>query len=59
MRIWQNSFWYKFLKAIGGIAVVAAVVYLVWQAFGQMLPDLIPLLKEGNSVLVRNYLKKY
>ncbi|MDD2355998.1 MAG: VTT domain-containing protein [Lachnospiraceae bacterium] len=58
MRIWQNSFWYKFLKAIGGIAVVAAVVYLVWQAFGQMLPDLIPLLKEGNSEKIAAYLEE-
>lgn len=58
MRIWQNSFWYKLLRALAITAVILLVVYLVWQAFGTLIPNLIPLLKEGNSDKIVAYLEQ-
>ncbi|MCI2049114.1 MAG: VTT domain-containing protein [Lachnospiraceae bacterium] len=57
MNIWQNSVWYKVLRVLGIIGAVAATVWLFWQAFGSMLPQLVPLLREGNSDDIALYLR--
>ena len=38
------------------MATLIAVVFLIWHAFGRMLPGLIPLLREGNEEKIAAYL---
>ena len=49
MDIRENSFWYKLKEKLVPILMVIVVAILIWVAFGNMIPGLIPLLKEGDS----------
>ena len=49
MDIRENSFWYKLRKKLVPILGVIVVAVLIWFAFGNKIPGLIPLLKEGDS----------
>ena len=46
MDIRENSFWYKLRKKLVPILGVIVVAVLIWFAFGNKIPGLIPLLKE-------------
>ena len=52
----MKEFWNKWKDRIIPVAMLIAVVYLVWLAFGRMLPGLIPLLREGNEEAIEHYL---
>ena len=56
MDIRENSFWYKLRKKLVPILVVIVVAILIWFAFGNKIPGLIPLLKEGDSQKIADYL---
>ena len=56
MEIRENSFWYKLKKKLIPVLVVIAVAILIWFAFGDKIPGLIPLLKEGDSQKIADYL---
>ena len=56
MDIRENSFWYKLRKKLVPILGVIAVAVLIWFAFGNKIPGLIPLLKEGDSQKIADYL---
>ena len=56
MDIRENSFWYKLKEKLVPILMVIAIAILVWVAFGNMIPGLIPLLKEGDSQKIADYL---
>ena len=56
MEIRENSFWYKLKKKLVPVLVVIAVAILIWFAFGDKIPGLIPLLKEGDSQKIADYL---
>jgi uncharacterized membrane protein YdjX (TVP38/TMEM64 family) len=51
-----KEFWNKWKGKIVPVAMLIAVVYLIWLAFGRMLPGLIPLLQEGNEEAIEQYL---
>ena len=56
MEIRENSFWYKLKEKLIPVLVVIAVAILIWFAFGDKIPGLIPLLKEGDSQKIADYL---
>ena len=56
MDIRENSFWYKLRKKLVPILVIIVVAILIWFAFGNKIPGLIPLLKEGDSQKIADYL---
>lgn len=56
MEIRENSFWYKLKEKLVPVLVVIAVAILIWFAFGDKIPGLIPLLKEGDSQQIADYL---
>ena len=56
MDIRENSFWYKLRKKLVPILGVIIVAVLIWFAFGNKIPGLIPLLKEGDSQKIADYL---
>ena len=56
MDIRENSFWYKLKEKLVPVLVVIAVAILIWFAFGDKIPGLIPLLKEGDSQKIADYL---
>ena len=56
MDIRENSFWYKLKEKLIPVFVVIAVAILIWFAFGEKIPGLIPLLKEGDSRKIADYL---
>ena len=56
MDIRENSFWYKLKEKLIPVLVVIAVAILIWFAFGDKIPGLIPLLKEGDSQKIADYL---
>ena len=56
MDIRENSFWYKLRQKLVPILGVIVVAVLVWFAFGNKIPGLIPLLKEGDSQKIADYL---
>ena len=58
MDIRENSFWYKLKEKLVPILMVIVVAILIWVAFGNMIPGLIPLLKEGDSQKIADYLAK-
>ena len=56
MDIRENSFLYKLKEKLIPVLVVIAVAILIWFAFGDKIPGLIPLLKEGDSQKIADYL---
>jgi len=58
MEIRENSFRYKLKKKLVPVLVVIVVAVLVWFAFGDKIPGLIPLLKEGDSQKIADYLSQ-
>ena len=56
MDIRENSFWYKLKEKLIPVLAVIAVAILIWFAFGDKIPGLIPLLKEGDSQKIADYL---
>ena len=56
MDIRENSFWYKLKEKLIPVLVVIAVAILIWFAFGDKIPGLIPLLQEGDSQKIADYL---
>lgn len=58
MKIKENSFWYKLKKKLIPILLVVVVAVLIWVAFGNMIPGLIPLLKEGDEQEIADYLSQ-
>ena len=58
MNIRENSFWYKLREKLVPVLIVIAVAVLVWFAFGDKIPGLIPLLKEGDSQKIADYLSQ-
>ena len=56
MDIRENSFWYKLKEKLVPVLAVIAVAILIWFAFGDKIPGLIPLLKEGDSQQIADYL---
>ena len=52
----MKEFWLKWKSKLIPVATLFAVVFLVWHAFGRMLPGLIPLLQEGNEEKIAAYL---
>ena len=56
MNIRENSFWYKLKEKLIPVLAVIAVAILIWFAFGDKIPGLIPLLKEGDSQKIADYL---
>ena len=56
MNIKENSFWYKLRKKLVPVLLVLVVAALIWVAFGNKIPGLIPLLEEGNSQKIADYL---
>lgn len=58
MDIKENSLWYKLRRKLVPISLTAAVLILVWRTFGNMLPGLIPLIREGNEREVAAYISR-
>ncbi len=58
MKIKENSTVYKIGKILLKIAVALVTVYLVWRAFGTMLPGLLPLLRHGDQKEIAAYLEQ-
>ena len=58
MDIRENSFWYKLKEKLIPVLAVIVVGILVWIAFGNKIPGLIPLLKEGDSQKIADYLSQ-
>ena len=56
MDIRENSFWYKLKEKLIPVLAVIAVAILIWFAFGDKIPGRIPLLKEGDSQKIADYL---
>lgn len=56
MDIRENSFLYKLKEKLIPVLVVIAIAVLIWFAFGDKIPGLIPLLKEGDSQKIADYL---
>ncbi len=56
MEIRENSFWYKLRKKLMPLLTALLVMYLIWHAFGSMLPGLLPLLREGDQQAITAYL---
>ena len=56
MDIRENSFLYKLKEKLIPILAVIVVAVLVWIAFGNKIPGLIPLLKEGDGQKIADYL---
>ena len=56
MNIKENSFWYKLRKKLVPVLLVILVAVLIWIAFGNKIPGLIPLLREGDSQKIADYL---
>ena len=56
MEIRENTLRYKIKKKLPPLLIAALVIYLVWHAFGSMLPGLLPLLREGNEQKIAEYL---
>ena len=56
MDIRENSFLYKLKEKLIPVLAVIAVAILIWFAFGDKIPGLIPLLKEGDSQKIADYL---
>ena len=56
MDIRENSFLYKLKEKLIPILAVIVVAILVWIAFGNKIPGLIPLLKEGDGQKIADYL---
>ena len=52
----MREFWQKWKSKIIPVATLFAVVFLVWSAYGRMLPGLIPLLQEGNEEKIAAFL---
>ena len=58
MNIRENSFWYKLKEKLVPILAVIVVAVLIWIAFGNKIPGLIPLLKEGDGQKIADYLSQ-
>ena len=58
MDIRENSFWYKLKEKLVPILAVIVVAVLIWIAFGNKIPGLIPLLKEGDGQKIADYLSQ-
>ena len=58
MNIRENSFWYKLREKLVPILAVIVVAVLIWIAFGNKIPGLIPLLKEGDGQKIADYLSQ-
>ena len=56
MDIRENSFWYKLKEKLVPILMVIVIAILIWIAFGNKIPGLIPLLKEGGGEKIADYL---
>lgn len=56
MDIRENSFWYRLKQKLVPILAVIVVAILVWIAFGNKIPGLIPLLEEGDGQKIADYL---
>ena len=56
MDIRENSFLYKLKEKLIPILAVVVVAILVWFAFGDKIPGLIPLLEEGDGQKIADYL---
>ena len=56
MDIRENSFWYKLKEKLVPILMVIVIAILIWIAFGNKIPGLIPLLKEGDGEKIADYL---
>ena len=56
MDIRENSFWYRLKEKLIPILLVVVIGILVWIAFGNMIPGLIPLLREGDGQKIADYL---
>lgn len=46
------------LQILIGVAAVAVLAFLTWQLFGDMLPDIIRLIKDGNQEAIADYIQK-
>ena len=58
MNIRENSFWYKLKEKLVPILAVIVVAVLIWIAFGNKIPGLIPLLNEGDGQKIADYLSQ-
>ena len=58
MRIPENSTGYRVSKILIRIAIVAFCVFLVYEAFGAMLPGLIPIVRHGTEQELADYLSE-
>ena len=58
MEIRENTLQYKIKKKLPPLLLAILVVYLIWQAFGSMLPGLLPLLREGDEQQIAEYLSE-
>ncbi len=56
MDIRENSFWYRLKQKLVPILAVIVVAILIWIAFGNKIPGLIPLLEEGDGQKIADYL---
>lgn len=56
MDIRENSFSYKLRQKLVPVLVVIVIAILVWMAFGDKIPGLLPLLKEGDGQKIADYL---
>ena len=56
MDIRENSFWYKLKEKLVPILMVIVIAILIWIAFGNKIPGLMPLLKEGDGEKIADYL---
>ena len=56
MDIRENSLWYKLKEKLVPILMVIVIAILIWIAFGNKIPGLIPLLKEGDGEKIADYL---
>ena len=56
MDIRENSFLYKLKEKLIPILAVIVVAILIWIAFGNKIPGLIPLLEEGDGQKIADYL---
>ena len=57
MIIRENSAGYRAFKIIRLLLLLALALFLVWQAFGRMMPGLWPLLREGDEAKIAAYLQ--
>ena len=58
MDIRENSLWYRLKEKLIPILLVIVIGILIWVAFGNMIPGLIPLLREGDGKKIADYLAR-